>query len=478
MIGQRGARSSQQDLPIVVPVGGIDATAWSHALSAGQATMMDNVFIDGRNVYTRPGYERAGTVAGSISATLMPYEFGDKSLLLANSNGQLRNALTGELILQHGGGGAKMSYAHISNHLVMACTVGAWYFDGDNAFPSNWVNGPDEFGGVAAHNSRLYYWEKDSLDFYYGPTGAITGELTLFPLSRLGDIRGKIAEMASWTVDAGHGLNDVLVIITTQGDVVVYEGIDPGDSLDWRLTGRYKIANPIYSRKATRKLGADLLIQTTGGVVSLTAVLRGSELAMAQTFSEKVNNIYLSEFYENWGLWQIFSDPVGRFVLLNGESLNGDIYQFVKCLKTGSWVRWSGIAAVDWCALNDEIYFVDKAGHVSRFWVGNRDWDAEIVGTIDMGGSDNKQAFSVSMAGGTFSCDGDFDLEVSVTGQGQITGTSAMQSPDDGNEFRRVVMPVSSRGDTVQMVFSIYGRGERVYFRSAEARGSMSRRRV
>ncbi|WP_299933659.1 hypothetical protein [uncultured Pelagimonas sp.] len=473
-----GARSTQKDIPIVVPIGGMDTTTWDHSLSAGTASLIDNMMIDKRRLYTRPGYERLTTSEGSIAATLMPFEFNNQSVLLSNSNGKVRNALTGDLLFSHPGGGAKMSYSHISNHLVFCCTVGSWYFDGTNVTPSNWVGGPAEFGGVVAHNERLYYWENDSLDFYYAATGAIAGDLTLFPLSRLGNMRGSIAEMASWTVDASHGANDVLVIITTAGDVAVYEGIDPGDSLDWRLTGRYKIARPITSKKSTCKLGADLLVQTQAGVLSMTSVFRGSELAMQETFSSKVDAEYLVDHYENWGIWQTYLDPKGKFLLLNSEDLQGNILQFVKCLGSGAWVRWSTIPAVDWCALGDDTFFISKGGHIYRYGVGNTDAGIDIVGHIDMGGSDTKTAYSVSLAGGTFSADGDFDLEISARGDQQLEGLSLLTSHDDGNDYRQVVMPVTSRGDTMQLTYRIYGRGTRVDFRTAEARGRVSRRRV
>lgn len=478
MITGHSRTARQTDMPVMVPIGGIDTTTWDHALDSAHASLINNMFIDHRNMHTRPGYENVGTVEGSIAATLMPFEFSGQSILLSNSNGKIRNALTGDLLYTHNGGGAKMSWDHISNHLVMACTTGAWYFDGTTVTPSNWNNAPATFGGVVAHNERLFYWEQDSLDFYYAPVGAITGDLTLFPLSRLGSLRGKIVNMSSWTVDAGHGVNDVLVIVTSQGDVIVYEGIDPGDALDWRMSGIYNIGSIIRSKKPTCKVGADLLIQTYGGIVSMTRAIRGAELALSDTFTEKVDEEYLSDFFDNFGIWQTVLDPKGKFVLVNSEALSGEIHQYVKCLSNGAWVRWSGIEAADWCALGSELYFITKVGGVYRFGVGDTDDGADIVGHIEMGGADQKRSLSVSLAGGTFSCDGEFTLEVSVTGQEGMTGHSSLDSPPDGEKFRKVVMPVTSRGDTVQMVYRIFGKGQRVTFRSAEARGTTARRRL
>ncbi|MCG7492466.1 hypothetical protein [Thalassobius sp. Cn5-15] len=481
IIPEIAGRPRQQDTPAILPVNGMDAAGWEYSLPAGTASLLDNWFIGRNNEVTiRKGWQKVGQCASNIASTLMPYELNGKSQLLCSSQGIITDALTGQRIFVHGLGSAKASYTHISNHLVVATAGKLFSYNGTTFQEEVWTGGPTatRISGVLSHNERCFFWAEDSADFWHGETGAIRGNMTLFPLSQLGSISGNIVSMASWTVDAGHGSNDVLVIMTSKGEVIAYEGIDPSDASDWRLTGRFKLPDVIPSRRAAFKHGSDLLIQTKSGVISLSSVFRSAELSAVRNFSEPVDALYVDRAYlGNYGVWVGLQDPHGKMLILNQESSDGEIHQYVKCLEAGVWVRFTGIGAVDWATFDGKMYFVTKGGTIGEFWTGEKDYLSSITAFAALGGMSREQEASVSMVHNLFSCDRQIMIEANIiNGQDDTMSMSTAIIPASPSALNN--LPINGRGDTLQLTITIDNGEGAVKWRKCSVRMKQARARL
>jgi hypothetical protein len=102
--------------------------------------------------------------------------------------------------------------------------------------------------GVTAHVQRLWFVEKDKIDPWYLPVAAISGaaaKLTIGPFCKLG---GYLMAIGSWSRDGGSGPDDMLVLVTSKGEVLIYSGTDPSSSTTFGLVGTFRIAEPIGRR--------------------------------------------------------------------------------------------------------------------------------------------------------------------------------------------------------------------------------------
>lgn len=216
-----------------------------------------------------------------------------------------------------------------------------------------------EFDGITAHADRPFFWDsKGEPDFYYGDVGAVTGALTRFPLSRLGNITGTILAMHAMTVDAGDGMNDVLCIFMTTGQIVIYEGLNPGDATQWQQTARVKTAPPL-GKHAFMKVGGDLWMVTASGIVSVAETLRAGAVSQVSAFSVPVAR-EIAETAELGGQWQAHMSGDGRLGIFNRVS--GDTaQQFVWDFEQRAWTR-TNYPARWWYSIGRSTFFISFTG--------------------------------------------------------------------------------------------------------------------
>ena len=83
------------------------------------------------------------------------------------------------------------------------------------------------------------------------PLNAVGGELIYIPLSGAAKRGGSLLFGASWSIDAGDGIDDKCIFVTDQGEVLVFTGTDPTSSTNWRQEGRYDISQAARQERAS-----------------------------------------------------------------------------------------------------------------------------------------------------------------------------------------------------------------------------------
>jgi len=216
---------------------------------------------------------------------------------------------------------------------------------------------------VNAFKNRLYFLEADSQDFWYADPAAITGTVTKFPLSRVGQFGGNLIAMGTWTHDGGDGVDDYAVFIMSSGDVVVYSGSDPSDATDFLLVGVYHIGVPLGVRGVV-KVGGDLLVMTTQDYVSLSSVLSTGQLGNASKLSGAV--IDAANAGASLYGWSATIHNKGQMIVFNVPNANGTYHQHVINTITNAPCRFTGIDARCWGVFDDELYFGSTDGAVYK----------------------------------------------------------------------------------------------------------------
>lgn len=206
--------------------------------------------------------------------------------------------------------------------------------------------------------NRLYFIGGD-FDLYYGGVQSIAGSLTQFSIGSYFRQGGRILTIANWTQDAGDGVNDLLVVVSTEGEVLIYSGTSP-EATDWAMVGVFRIPRPIGKRCLTM-LGADLICITEKGYLPLSSVL--SDLrANRTTINRSIDGIVGER--DRTKRWDIFFYSKAGLLIVNAPStVSGYAYeQHVLNFNTNAWCRFIGMDADSWCVCGDRLFFCNSKG--------------------------------------------------------------------------------------------------------------------
>lgn len=252
------------------------------------------------------------------------------------------------------------------------------------------VNAANTIGGIAAtidlnrvctYNSRVYYAEKDTLSVWYLPVGVFQGALTEMDVGPICTKGGKIAKIATWTRDnAAAGANEMFVIVTDQGEVLVYQGDYPGGA--WNLSARFAVGEPVSGTEAVVRLGPDCILIGEDGFQPMAHYLQlGQSQAQAVAISKKIGNAVTQAIRDAKAEdgWQGLLYPRANMLIFNIPRGSGVFDQFVANTLTGAWCQWQGQNAYCWGLHLADPYFGGAAGIVYKADSGTSDDGSDIA---------------------------------------------------------------------------------------------------
>jgi len=222
---------------------------------------------------------------------------------------------------------------------------------------------------VTLFKNRLWFIQKDTLKAWYLPTSAVGGAAQVLDLSAIAKFGGKLVDLDTWTIDAGYGVDDNLVFVTSNGEVIVYRGTDPASEATWALTGVWKLGSPIGNRSML-KWGGDLLILTYDGLMPMAQSLQSSRLDPRVALSNKIQGAITAATaaYSSATVgWQVYYNARRNAVWINVPIAEGQQEQYVMNTITTSWAQFQGWTANVWETYNDNPYYGGN-GVVVRAW--------------------------------------------------------------------------------------------------------------
>lgn len=226
---------------------------------------------------------------------------------------------------------------------------------------------------VCKHRSRLYFVEKESSHLWYGATNGITGTLTKFSVEGL--INGAIFTVASWSRVNGAGDTAQLVIVSTEGDVLIYDGSDPGS--DFSLARKFTIPQ-LLSRKCLVPFGSDLIAITRSKIAPLSVFMEGRLEAF--TFWDKMDTRfieYVEQYGNNYG-WSGIYYQDKRQLIVNVPTSASDSFQIVYNTQTGAPCIFEGQGGLSLTIYNRKPHIGNSrspASLVLELDDGTQDWN-------------------------------------------------------------------------------------------------------
>ena len=227
---------------------------------------------------------------------------------------------------------------------------------------------PTLFANVTAFKARLWFIEKNSLRAWYMPTLSIGGAAQVFDFSSIFTSGGYLVAMGDWSLDAGQGMDDYAVFVTSEGQVAVYKGTDPANASTWGLVGVYSVGSPI-GRRCFTKYAGDLTLIGQDGLSPLSKSLMSSRVNTHEALTDKIQHVvsdYVSNYGDNFG-WETVIYPKENMLLVNVPASTTLSYQLVMNTITGAWSRYTGWNAACFELHKDTLYF-GTAGGVCRAW--------------------------------------------------------------------------------------------------------------
>jgi hypothetical protein len=233
---------------------------------------------------------------------------------------------------------------------------------------------------VFVHKNRLWFPEKNTLSAWYLSAGAAGGALTKFSFDGEAPRGGYLVAGANWTRDGGDGMDDFAVFVTSEGEVLVYQGTNPASAATWAKIGTFFVGKPLGKRCLCR-YGADLVVLTQNGAFPLSTALSTASVdsKMALSFKiERAFNAASSLYFSTFG-WEALNFPTKSALIVNvPQSEDGVHEQFVMNTITKAWCKFKGWDAETFGMLNRDLYFADGTT-VYKAWDGSSDSTADIV---------------------------------------------------------------------------------------------------
>lgn len=382
MIGMRPrplARGRANERTISSPTGGWNAVDSLEEMPENEAPILTNWVPYPTSCNVRNGYTRYATGLPSQVETVMAYVGPTASKLFAASSSNIYDVTSGGAVgapVQSGLSNDRWQYVNYSNtggqylYIVNGADA-ARYFDGStwtvasiaSVTSSNLIN-------INLHQNRIWFVEKNSLRAWYLATSALQGVAKKFDLTGVVQKGGYLVAMATWTIDAGYGIDDYAVFITSKGEMLMYKGSDPTDPTTWGLIGDFQIGSPI-GRRCFMKFAGDLLIVCQDGLYPMSGALQSSRTNPKVALSYKIQyamSAAISSYGANFG-WQVLQFPKENLLWVNVPVSEGASQQqyVMTTLPNKAWCNFSGWEANCWELFNDDPYFGGN-GYVGRAW--------------------------------------------------------------------------------------------------------------
>ena len=393
------AQAPASSVSMPPPVAGWDTRESLADMPETHAVILDNWFPSTDKVTVRRGNSSHATgMSGNIESLIEYIPLTGTGQLFAANGGNIYD------VSSSGAVGAAVSTGHSSNKWQftnMGNAAGQFVrcFNGvdtpllynGSTWATTAITGPTATSLVWGnlHQSRLWVGEVNSLSAWYLAANNVSGSATEFPLAGVFKKGGYIAGMGTWTRDAGDGMDDVAIFVTSEGEVAVYSGTDPSSANTWALIGVFAIGRPI-GRRFFVKAGSDLILITEDGFVPLSGILtmdrsQAELAALSQQIAKAVNDAVRAS--KNVFGWQAILYPRGQMLVFNIPISTTTQHQYVFNTITGAPCRFTGINALCFGILNGNLYWGGQDGSVYQFDDSSSDNGVAIE-------ADGAQAFS------------------------------------------------------------------------------------
>lgn len=397
------------------PMGGLDSISPLALMPEANAVQLDNFISADSGLAVREGWYDYATNLGAEVRTILSYDAAPANAMVSPmSESELFAATDNGIFLVEGGGDmtgeapdialsgaiyagrlSSVQFTTNGGHFLVACSEidGGHLYDGaawlkmttgGTAGPGV-VTGidPGAFVQAVAWKHRLGFVERASTVSWWLPIDSVGGTAEPFDFGPAFPNGGALLALVNWTQDAGAGIDDRLVAISSAGDLVVYEGTDPTSAADFRMVGTWYIGQPPTGRRCFTTSGGNVYVLTQLGLMPVSQIVSGgldtvetSSAGMLQKLrllQDKLAQLFAHTI--NTPGWELLSVPAKSLFLVAHppESTAAGHTQYVFNRHTLAWAHLRDIPGVTFAQRLTEVYAGTSDGRVLRVLDGTSD---------------------------------------------------------------------------------------------------------
>lgn len=377
----RPQQASIAPATIPAPVGGINALTGLAMMQPNDAIYTKNIDATLYGLKVRPGYqEYANGFTGDEVKTIIPYkgslEDGTKDKLFACTSAGIfdisASTTTPTLDQAWVTTSSDAGWCHyeiFTNDagtrilLVTDLANGVYQYDeATDAWSIPTLTGVTEANVVhfTIWKNRVWYVEKDTNNAWYTDIGTYSGTVTKFNFGNKFIYGGYLKSLHGWTLDSGVGPDDYIVALSSAGDVLVYGGTNPSSSATFGIIGAFYVGEFPNGRRVALKVGGDLYLLSTYGVLSAKDLLQGANPFTDEgSVSYKINPMLRSDIadYKDDLGWELTLLPdIARIVVTVPKQSNTDHKQYLYEMNLKAWSIWEFVPMTTVTTYKNEIY--------------------------------------------------------------------------------------------------------------------------
>lgn len=373
------------------PVMGLNYRNPPISLDAREALILDNILPRANHGELRAGYvEHVIGVPGQINtiASFIGAVPEDNKIFAFNTNGEIYDVtVAGEppkLVITTAQLDGVWDFTNSTglqeNFLCMVSPAGGYYtYSKSEGFKQRDITGKGKdvkFKSIFNWKERLWLIGDDSCKAYYLGVGAIQGDAGEFDFAPVINQGGYLSYGCNWTYNAGYDMDDYLILVTTNGEVVVYKGSNPDSAETFGLQGVWFVGKPPKGNRCFTQFGGEMFIYSSLGVIPVSKLVNGGVANEYQVSSAKIQPLlndvimtYGAEF--GWEMEMIYEQS---FLLLKTPTkLNNTNTYYVMNVQTGAWGTISGMPMNCTTQVNNLVYFGTTDGKVCLAFNGDTD---------------------------------------------------------------------------------------------------------
>lgn len=375
---------------IPAPVGGLNSRDSLANMAPTDAIKLENWFADMTEVVLRKGSTSFATNVGTASSdveTLAEYHVGTSRKFIAAANNNIYDVTAGgSSHTSLGSGFTNDRWQWAISAGVMGLVNGAdapRKYDGSSV-SSMTISGSGltatNLNGINVFKQRTFFWTGDDQSFWYSSAVSVMGgTVREFDLGEFGKFGGNLISMVTWNRDSGDGLDDYAAFLMTSGEILIFQGTNPGDASAWAAVGVYKFGNPVADRAVIKHL-ADPVFITRSGYSPLSFALMDDEQQRQSPWT-KIQKDIVTDVANGVSLfgWQAVEYPDGHMIIFNVPLTSTTWKQHVINTITKAWSVFTGWNAPCFGIYNNNLYFGTTTGSIMQGWTGNNDNGSDIA---------------------------------------------------------------------------------------------------
>lgn len=242
---------------------------------------------------------------------------------------------------------------------------------------------PTTLASVNVFAQRLWFAKVNTTQAWYLPIGQVGGAANVLDIGSELTLGGFLMGMATWNIDDSAGLNPYLVLVSSVGEAVVYQGSDPSQANSFGISAHFRIGAPV-GRRFYEKLGSDIVFVGADGLTPLSKALISDRSERNDTLTRKISPTITADFssYGTHFGWQVILFPEGNKLVVNVPEAEDTVsHQYVMNTLTNAWCRFTGWNSTCFAYYNGGLYFGGPNG-VAQGDIGNDDGGNAINGDI------------------------------------------------------------------------------------------------